>query len=49
MVAGTYQFCRENPLFMEVLRCHEDQIPFPTPLKQINEIHRKGLYVPEDD
>ena len=49
MVAGTYQFGREDLLFMEVLRRHEDQIPFHTLLKQINETHRRGLDVPDDD
>jgi len=49
MVAGTYQFGREDLLFMDVLRLYEDQIPFHTLLKQINETHRKGLDVPEDD
>ena len=49
MLAGNYQFGREDLLFMEVLRVHEDQIPFHTLLKQINETHRKGLDVPEDD
>jgi hypothetical protein len=49
MVAGNYQFGREDLVFMEVVRLHEDQIPFHTLLKQINETHRKGLDVPEDD
>jgi len=49
MVAGTYQFGREDLLFMDVLRLYEDQIPFHTLLKQINETHRKGLDVPDDD
>jgi hypothetical protein len=49
MVAGTYQFGREDLSFMEVLRQHEDQIPFHTLLKQINETHRKGLDVVEDN
>lgn len=49
MVAGTYQFGREDLSFMDVLRQHEDQIPFHTLLKQINETHRKGLDVVEDD
>ena len=48
MVAGTYQFGREDLPFMEVVRLYEDQIPFHTLLKQINETHRRGLDVPED-
>lgn len=49
MVSGEYQFGREDLLFMDVLRVYEDQIPFHTLLKQINETHRKGLDVPEQD
>jgi hypothetical protein len=48
MVAGTYRFCREDLAFMDVLRRYEDEIPFHTLLKQINETHRKGLDVPEE-
>jgi hypothetical protein len=49
MVSGNYRFGREDLVFMEVVRLHEDQIPFHTLLKQINETHRKGLDVPDDD
>jgi len=49
MCNGTYRFGREDLLFMEVLRRFEDQIPFHTLLKQINETHRKGLEVDEED
>ena len=49
MVAGTYQFGREDLMFMEVLRNYEREIPFYTLLKQINETHRKGLDVPDDE
>ena len=49
MVDGSYSFGREDLLFMDVLRQYEDQIPFHTLLKQINETHRKGLDVPEED
>lgn len=49
MVAGTYRFGREDLAYMDVLRLHEDQVPFHTLLKQINETHRKGLDVPEQD
>ncbi len=48
MVAGSYQFGREDLMFMEILRLYEDQIPFHTLLKQINETHRKGLDVPDE-
>jgi hypothetical protein len=48
MVNGTYGFGREDLLFMDVLRRYEDQIPFHTLLKQINETHRKGLEVEGD-
>jgi len=49
MVAGTYRFGREDLAFMDVLRRHEDHVPFHTLLKQINETHRKGLDVPDQD
>ncbi len=49
MVAGTYQFGREDLVFMDVLRRYEDQIPFHALLKQINETHRKGLEVTDGD
>ena len=49
MVAGTYQFGREDLMFMDVLRKYEREIPFYTLLKQINETHRKGLDVPDDE
>lgn len=49
MVGGTYQFGRVDLQFMDVLRRYEDEIPFHTLLKQINETHRKGLDVPEQD
>lgn len=49
MVDGTYRFGREDLMFMEVLRRFEDQIPFHTLLKQINETHRKGLEVDVDE
>jgi hypothetical protein len=34
---------------MDVLRRYEDQIPFHSLLKQINETHRKGLDVPDEE
>lgn len=49
MVAGTYAFGREDLTFMETLRRYEAEIPFHTLLKQINETHRKGLEVEEED
>ncbi len=49
MVAGTYRFGREDLMYMDVLRQYEQEIPFHTLLKQINETHRKGLDVPDDD
>lgn len=49
MCDGSYRFGREDLMFMEVLRRFEDQIPFHTLLKQINETHRKGLEVDEED
>ena len=48
MVAGSYQFGREDLMFMEILRLYEDKIPFHTLLKQINETHRRGLEVPDE-
>ena len=49
MVEGTYHFGREDLLYMDVLRRYEDEIPFHTLLKQINETHRRGLDVPDAD
>ncbi len=49
MCNGTYHFGREDLMFMEVVRRFEHEIPFHTLLKQINETHRKGLEVPEEE
>ncbi len=49
MCNGSYRFGREDLLFMDVLRRFEHEIPFNTLLKQINETHRKGLELDEDD
>ena len=49
MVAGTYQFGREDLEYMDILCRYEDQIPFHSLLKQINETHRKGLDVPDGE
>ncbi|MCP3870567.1 MAG: general secretion pathway protein GspF [Gammaproteobacteria bacterium] len=48
MRQGRYAFGREDLLFMEVVEAHADQIPFAILLKQINETHRRGLDVKED-
>ena len=47
MCNGSYHFGREDLLFMDALRRFENEIPFHTLLKQINETHRKGLDVDE--
>ena len=49
MCDGRYHFGREDLPFMEVAYIHGDKIPFHTLLKQINETHRKGLEVDEDE
>lgn len=49
MCNGSYSFGREDLPFMDVAANHEDEIPFHTLLKQINETHRKGLEVDEED
>lgn len=49
MCNGTYHYGREDLLFMDVLRRFEQEIPFHTLLKQINETHRKGLDVDESE
>lgn len=49
MEEGTYSFGREDLPFMDLARKCSDQIPFHTLLKQINETHRRGLAVDEDD
>ncbi len=49
MVDGGYHFGREDLPFMEVAENHADDIPFMLLLRQINETHRYGLDVPEDD
>ena len=45
MVDGRYRFGREDLMYMDVLRRREDQVPFHTLLKQIDETHRPGLEV----
>ncbi len=49
MCDGNYHFGREDLPFMEVARLQGDKIPFHTLLKQINETHRKGLDIGEDE
>jgi hypothetical protein len=49
MSKGEYSFGREDLPFMEVANLHADEIPFHRLLKQINETHRKGLDVGEED
>lgn len=49
MTEGRYSFGREDLPFMEVAYKHADEIPFHTLLKQINETHRKGLEVEEEE
>lgn len=49
MCQGTYHFGREDLPFMEVVHANADQIPFHTLLKQINETHRKGLEIDDQD
>lgn len=49
MSDGNYHFGREDLPFMEMAHLHGDDIPFHTLLKQINETHRKGLDVDEEE
>ena len=49
MCEGRYHFGREDLPFMDIAHLHGDDIPFNTLLKQINETHRKGLDVEEDE
>jgi len=49
MAKGEYAFGREDLPFLEIASRHADQIPFYTLLQQINETHRRGLDVGEDD
>jgi hypothetical protein len=49
MCDGVYQFGREDLPYMEVAHKFGDTIPFHLLLKQINETHRKGLEVDEDE
>jgi len=49
MKEGDYHFGREDLPFMDIAFENADQIPFHTLLKQINETHRRGLEIDEDD
>lgn len=49
MREGRYAFGREDLPFMDVATRFAEQIPFYVLLKQINETHRKGLDVPEEE
>ena len=49
MQNGEYAFGRENLPFMEVVEMHAYQIPFAILLRQINETHRRGLDVAEEE
>ena len=49
MCDGKYHFGREDLPFMEVADIHGANIHIHTMLKQINETHRKGLEVDEDE
>jgi len=49
MQDGSYVFGREDLPFMELAERLSEEIPFHTLLKQINETHRKGLEVSEDE
>ena len=49
MCDGRYHFGREDLPFMDVARDNAQDIPFHTLLKQINETHRKGLEVDDDN
>jgi hypothetical protein len=49
MAEGRYAFGREDLPLMDVAERYAAQIPFLILLKQINETHRYGLDVPEDE
>ena len=49
MRKGEYAFGREDLPFMEVVEMHAEQIPFAILLRQINETHRRGLDVAEEE
>jgi hypothetical protein len=49
MCSGTYNFGREDLPFVKILDRHANDIPFYLLLRQINETHRYGLDVDEDN
>jgi len=49
MQDGRDNWGREDLPFMDAVARFADEIPFHTLLKQINETHRRGLEVEEDD
>jgi hypothetical protein len=49
MQDGRDNLGREDLPFMDAVARFADEIPFHTLLKQINETHRRGLEVEEDD
>jgi hypothetical protein len=49
MCHGEYAFGREDLPFMETAEMHAHEIPFMILLKQINETHRGGLDIGEDE
>lgn len=49
MQDGTYVYGREDLPFMEVVDQFGEEIPFSRLLKQINETHRKGMQLSDDE
>ena len=49
MCDGVYHFGREDLPYMDLVPQFGDIIPFHLLLKQINETHRKGLEIDEDE
>lgn len=49
MLGARYTFGREDLPFMELAERFADDIPFIMLLRQINETHRRGLDVGEED
>ncbi len=49
MTDGSYHFGREDLPFMEIAERFADDIPFMLLLRQINETHRYGLDVAEEE
>ncbi len=49
MSRGEYVFGREDLPFLEIAERHAEQIPFMILLRQINETHRKGLDLGDEE